>query len=349
MWLSTSTSTRSMRPTKPRSVPSWAACLATRNSRPSSPQRPTAGCPWRLRRSTMSLLTLPTRTIFATSTVSASLTRSPPTNCTGSPRRSMKLVISGPPPCTTIGLIPTYLSSTTSRANSSRRAGSSIAAPPYLMTTVLPWNSRMYGSASRRVATSRTVSGRVVGIDRHVAVGQVGEEDLGLVALSGKADDVLDLLAPHALGERRQIERPRRAARADGDALDRDVQLERRGVGERAADGLGDPAPVGVAAVEGRLDERRVRHAAGRLLDGDAVAAGHDHAADALGALAVAHDRERELAQKGVEGLAERELVRRLGLDPHAARAAGHEQDRVVRRELAVDADAVERALDRPP
>src|SRR3954454_11203737 len=251
MWLSTSTSTRSMRPTNPRSVPSCGGCFATRNSSPSSPHRPTAGCPWRFSRSTMSLFTLPTRTIFATSTVSASLTRRPPTNCTGRPRRSMKLVISGPPPWTTTGLIPTYLSSTTSRANSSRSAGSSIAAPPYLITTVLPWNSRMYGSASRRVATSRTVSGRVVGIDRHVAVGQVGEEDLGLVALPGKADDVLDLRARDALGERRKVERPRRAAGADRDALDRDVHLERRGVGERAADGLGDAAPGGVAAVEG--------------------------------------------------------------------------------------------------
>src|SRR3954454_2573779 len=63
--------------------------------------------------------------------------------------------MSGPPPCTTTGLSPTYLSSTTSRANSSRRLGSSIAAPPYLTTTVRPWNSRMYGSASRRVSTSR--------------------------------------------------------------------------------------------------------------------------------------------------------------------------------------------------
>src|SRR3954462_14539049 len=206
-----------MLPTKPGSVPSWGACLATRNSSPSSPQSPTAGWPWRLRRRTMSLFTLPTRTIFATSTVSASLTRNPPTNCTGRPRRSMKLVISGPPPWTTIGLIPTYLSSTTSRANSSRSAGSSIAAPPYLMTTVLPWNSRMYGSASRRVATSRTVSGRVVGIDRHVAVGQVGEEDLGLVAVAGQADDVLDLLAGDALGEGRGIEGARRAARAHRD------------------------------------------------------------------------------------------------------------------------------------
>src|SRR3954463_6057825 len=345
----TSTSTRSILPTKPMSSPPGAVWRATRNSDPSSPHRPTAGWPWRFRRRTMSLFTLPTRTILATSTVSSSLTRSPPTNCTGSPRRSMKLVISGPPPWTTTGLIPTYLSSTTSRANSSRSAGSSIAAPPYLITTVLPWNSRMYGSASRRVATSRTVSGRVVGIDRHVAVGQVGEEDLGLVALPGEANDVLDLLARDALGERRKVERPRRAARADRHALDRDVHLERRGVGERAADGLGDAAPVGVAAVEGRLDERRVRHGAGRPLDGRAVAAGHDDAADPLGALAVADDLERELAPGRGEGLAEGELVRRLGLDPHAARAAGHEQDRVVRRELAVDADAVERALDRHP
>ena len=67
----------------------------------------------------------------------------------------MYSVISGPPPWTTIGFSPTYLSSTTSRAKSSRSSGSVIAAPPYLMTTVLPWNSRMYGSASRRVPMSR--------------------------------------------------------------------------------------------------------------------------------------------------------------------------------------------------
>src|SRR5205085_502616 len=54
-----------------------------------------------------------------------------------------------------IGLMPTYLSSTTSRANSSRSSGSSIAAPPHLITTVLPWNSLMYGSASSSVRTSR--------------------------------------------------------------------------------------------------------------------------------------------------------------------------------------------------
>ncbi len=46
--------------------------------------------------------------------------------------------MSGPPPCTTTGFIPTYLRSTTSRANSSFSSGSVIAAPPYLITTVLP-------------------------------------------------------------------------------------------------------------------------------------------------------------------------------------------------------------------
>src|SRR3954451_6114232 len=51
------------------SSPPGPSIVETRNSEPSSPQSPTAGCPWRFRRSTMSLLTLPTRTILATSTV----------------------------------------------------------------------------------------------------------------------------------------------------------------------------------------------------------------------------------------------------------------------------------------
>src|SRR5829696_8062197 len=119
--------------------------------------------------------------------------------------------MSGPPPCTTIGLRPTYFSSTTSRANSSRSSGSVIAAPPYLMTTVLPWNSRMYGSASSSVPSScitAPMSGGVVGIDRHVFVGQVGEEDLGLGALAVDPDHVLDLVAGDGVRERLQVELP---------------------------------------------------------------------------------------------------------------------------------------------
>jgi hypothetical protein len=51
--------------------------------------------------------------------------------------------MSGPPPCTTTGFMPTYFRSTTSRANSSRSSASTIAAPPYLITTVFPWKSLM--------------------------------------------------------------------------------------------------------------------------------------------------------------------------------------------------------------
>src|SRR5213593_1826411 len=174
--------------------------------------------------------------------------------------------MSGPPPCTTTGLIPTYLSSTTSRANSSRSAGSSIAAPPYLMTTVRPWNSRMYGSASRRVSTSRTWLRRVFGIDADVLVAQVGEEDLGLEAVAGQSDDVLDLVAGDGLGDGRSVVGERHALGAQLDALDGDVERQRRRVGQRRADGLGDASPVGVATVQRGLDQRRVGHGArGRL------------------------------------------------------------------------------------
>src|SRR5580700_6517338 len=98
--------------------------------------------------------------------------------------------------------MPTYLSSTTSRANSSFSAGSVIAAPPYLITTVLPWNSRMYGSASSSVPTSRMRCasyaaglwlGRVLGIQCHVFMTKVGEVQLGLGALAREVDLVLDL------------------------------------------------------------------------------------------------------------------------------------------------------------
>ena len=87
MWLSTSTSTRSISPTKPTS--SAIGCGRISNSVPSSPLSPTAAWPRRLSRITMSELTLPSSTIFATSTVSASDTRIPSTKRTSIPRRSM--------------------------------------------------------------------------------------------------------------------------------------------------------------------------------------------------------------------------------------------------------------------
>src|SRR4051812_28626818 len=95
--------------------------------------------------------------------------------------------------------MPTYFRSTTSRAKSSVRPASVMAAPPILITTVLPWNSRMYGRASRRVPTSLTgrSSCRVLSVDGHVLVREVGEVDLGLAALARDRERVFDLVAAH--------------------------------------------------------------------------------------------------------------------------------------------------------
>jgi hypothetical protein len=57
-------------------------------------------------------------------------------------------------------------------------------------------------------------------------------------------------------------------------------------------------------------------------------------------------DLEGELAEQGIERLAERELVGGLGFHAHAGRPARLHDDRVAGRELSVDADAVEGALD---
>src|SRR3954449_9094457 len=114
-------------------------------------------------------------------------------------------------------------------AKSCVRPASVIAAPPILITTVFPWNSRMYGSASRSVPTSRirrppddpkteqakdagskacagksrpedasmrrfAGSCRVLRVDGYVVMAQVGEEDLGLAALAGDRERELDLV-----------------------------------------------------------------------------------------------------------------------------------------------------------
>ena len=94
-------------------------------------------------RFTISLLTRPPSTISTTSIVSESVTRMPSTNRVSLPMRSSSLPICGPPPCTTTGFTPTSFIRTMSRAKPALRASPSIAAPPYLMTMVLPWNRWM--------------------------------------------------------------------------------------------------------------------------------------------------------------------------------------------------------------
>ena len=80
--------------------------------------------------------------------VSASVTRRPSRNSGTLPSRSMRSLICGPPPCTTTGRMP-------DRAHQHDVLGEQVSAglglpsvhalPPYLTTTVLPQNRRMYG------------------------------------------------------------------------------------------------------------------------------------------------------------------------------------------------------------
>src|SRR6266487_1851474 len=148
-------STVSISPTSPMStgVPSTTACRWRAVSMfASSPDMPTANGPCRLIRPTTSLFTWPVSTMRTTSMVSGVVTRSPAVNVLGTPSRSRWAEICGPPPCTTTGLSPAYRRNTTSWANPARSASSVIAWPPYLITTVLPWNRSSQGSASMRTA-----------------------------------------------------------------------------------------------------------------------------------------------------------------------------------------------------
>ena len=149
-------STASTSPTKP----SPSSRSSTRKRLASKPETPTASGPWQLMAATSSLLTLPTSTIRAMSKVSRSVTRCPPTNSLERPSLASSSAIWGPPPWTTTGARPTERSSATSSANDASAPEASSApasaAPPYFTTTTAPWNRRMYGSASTRIAaTSR--------------------------------------------------------------------------------------------------------------------------------------------------------------------------------------------------
>ena len=92
-------------------------------------------------RATSSGPILPVSTIFTTSMVGPSVTRSPLTKRGSRPSRFCQSEISGPPPWTSTGRIPTKRSSTTSWRNAS--TSSPIAAPPSLITRVWPAKRRM--------------------------------------------------------------------------------------------------------------------------------------------------------------------------------------------------------------
>ena len=91
------------------------------------------------------------------------VTRWPSLNSTGISMRSIALVMAFPPPWTMTGFTPTILSSTMSLMTSARSFSSTMADPPYLMTTVLPVMFLIHGSASTRIlaASVDAPSGRV--------------------------------------------------------------------------------------------------------------------------------------------------------------------------------------------
>ena len=106
----------------------------------SSPESPTASGPCTLMAPTMSRLTLPTNTMRAMSSVSASVTRRPLRNSGALPSRSIREPICGPPPWTTTVRMPTDRMRATSWAKEAR---SPDTAPPYFTTTTLPQKRRM--------------------------------------------------------------------------------------------------------------------------------------------------------------------------------------------------------------
>ena len=132
--------------------------------------------------------------------------------------------------------------------------------------------------------------------------------------------DLVPLHGPLELGELLGPQVERVPGRDELPPLDREVDHERSAGRERLPCRLQHAAEVRVAAVERGLHQRRVSHRARDRLDRRAVAV-HDDPPDAARALAVVDDLERELAQQRVNRLAQRELIRRLRLDPRARRA----------------------------
>ena len=136
-----STRTEATSPTSPRSTGSPLTTVPRRsavNRPPSSPDIPTARVLARLIRPTRSRPTWPTRTIRTTSMASGLVTRRPPRNSETMPSRSSIAEICGPPPCTTTGCTPQRFMNTMSWAKACLSSSSTMALPPYLITTVLP-------------------------------------------------------------------------------------------------------------------------------------------------------------------------------------------------------------------
>mmetsp|Transcript_37436 Transcript_37436/g.105685 ORF Transcript_37436/g.105685 Transcript_37436/m.105685 type:complete len:255 (+) Transcript_37436:257-1021(+) len=139
--------------TSPTNPMSFSTICRARIVFPSLPHMPTALPPASLMRETMLLFTRPTSTISTRSMVGPSVTRRPFLKFGFMPTFSSHELISGPPPWTSTGRMPTQARSTMSATTPALSLSSFIAAPPYLITMVLPRNFWRYGRASDRIET----------------------------------------------------------------------------------------------------------------------------------------------------------------------------------------------------
>ena len=101
---------------------------------------------------TMSRLTLPTSTMRAMSSVSASVTRRPSRNSGSLPSRAMSSPICGPPPWTTTGRMPTARMQHDVRGERLGERGVDHGVAAVLHDDGRPRKRRMYGSASTRTS-----------------------------------------------------------------------------------------------------------------------------------------------------------------------------------------------------
>ena len=157
------------------------------------PETPTACALDWFRSDTSSVLIFPVSTISTTFTSSRPVTRTPSTNSLLPwPSFSIVCVISGPPPCTTMGRRPALRSRLMSFAKLALSESFTIAAPPYFTTARVLVNSRDVaerldeeraleaGAVVREPVVARdgpvgrrVREARVVGVDLHVVVREV--------------------------------------------------------------------------------------------------------------------------------------------------------------------------------
>src|ERR1035437_1496684 len=235
---------------------------------------------------------------------------------------------------------------------------SAIEEPPILTTMVSPWNLRMKGRASTSTPAFLTASSLstlmaapfssgVVGVDVHVFGGEVAAvrgggaiaeselaADADLVALEGSPD-----LVKVDLGDAGAVVEDDRGAHGHG-------QLVQHQLRAGAAEGGDNAAPVGIAAVDGGLDQigagDGARQGAGVGFAGGADDGDGEHLSGALAvAGALLAEVNADLLQGHLEGLQPVAWQER----PATGGAIGEDRQHVVGAGVTVHGDQVEAAF----